>query len=79
MWGCGRLAVVRISARKPLGADHGGELWPEEVHSRHAAGTELALEAVTIREGRGQAVRHLQQAPAFVWDAGRIPPQMSGG
>ena len=51
--------------QEALGADHGGELGPEhlegdaavvadvlgEIDGRHAAGADLAVEAVAVREG----------------------------
>src|SRR2546422_3796586 len=54
--------------QEPLGADRGCELAPEhldrhlavvlpvlrEVHGRHAAATELAVNGVTVRERRGE-------------------------
>ena len=73
MCGCWRLAVILISAQEPLGAEHRGELGPQhlerdlavvpevvrEVDGRHAAGAELALDAVAVRQGPLEAAEEL--------------------
>jgi hypothetical protein len=58
---------------EPLGADHGGELGPEQlegdpplvpeivsqVHRGHAARTQLALEVIAVRQGRLESAKHI--------------------
>ena len=64
MCGCCSRAVVRISAQEPLAAERGAEVGvqhldgdvavvPEvvrEIHGRHAARAELALDAIAVGE-----------------------------
>ena len=62
-----------ISARKPLGPDHGGELGTQHLHGDlaivadvvreidrgHPAGAELPLDRVAVAEGGGEAGERL--------------------
>ena len=78
MCGCCSAAVVLISSHEPLGAEHGGELGLEdlerdlavvlevlgEVDGGHAALAQLALDAVAVGEGGGEASRASAQSSA---------------
>ena len=84
MCGCWSRAVVLISAQEPLAAERRAEVGVQdldgdvavvlevvrEIDGRHAAGAELALDAVAIGERRSQAredvvVRH-EEGPAVM-------------
>ena len=76
MCGCCSAAVVLISTHEPLGAEYGRELGLEnfdrdvavvleilrEVDRRHAAGAELALDAVSVGQRGCETVDHGRRA-----------------
>ena len=73
---------------KPLGADDGGELRFEdldgdpaivlEVLGGHAAGAELALDAVAVGEGEAETIEGGGQGPAITRDPWRQVARLSG-
>src|SRR5215210_4332557 len=75
--------------QEPLGADHGGQLWAQhleghppvmpqvlsQVDDRHAALAQLALEHVTLAQGRSDAVAHYCSTVRMTLYYDRVPDE----